>query len=48
MSVKLLEMITPFGVTEMKTTGRERKRKRVSSSAFLPEAEHTLFSFIMS
>lgn len=30
---------------------RERgwtERKRVSSSAFLPEAEHTLFSFIMS
>lgn len=60
MNVKLLENRAPFWVTEMrrdsktasgKISKRERgrtERKSVSLSAFLSEAGHTLFSFIMS
>ncbi len=59
-NVKLLENRAPFWVTEMrrdrktargKISKRERgrtERKRLSLSASLSEAQHTLFSFIMS
>lgn len=59
-NVKLLENRAPLWVTEMrrdrktasgKISKRERgrtERETVYLSAFLSEAEHTLFSFIMS